>query len=554
MQEGDAPAERILKRFEKLKAGRHTWDSHWQETYGWTLPKGATFITTYQDGRELRNHVTDNTAPLALRDYVAGLMGRISSKSAQWFALETDDEFLNDKKEHATWLETATEIQQGAFSDPASQFYSKLSQSYEELGAGGNAAMWPERGRPGESLLFFRMYGAQAYYIDIDERGAVDTVFRSLKRTARQAAQFFGVEVLPEDIQEALSEGHVDKEFEFVHAVFPNEDYEPGALHKLKKAYASIYVAKDAKKTLKQGGFDRMPYAVGRWNPVAGEAYGRGPAMNALPSIRLLNAQKRDVIQLSNRLVDPAWMVRNDGLMSRFDRTPGAVNVWNARGGNIEPPAQMLDSGAQGFPITLEIMQQEREAVKEAFYSNLFLLLTGQDRPSNVTAFETMQQDTERNQLLADAVSRIESELLSPLIINSFYLLLEMGAIPEPPPGLQGANLNISYKSPYAKLQKQEQAKGIMQLEERLGMLAQLDPTVMDNYDVDEATHFLSAALGVPQSALRSRETVAQIREERAQAAQAEKQAIDAERAVEAGATAAKAGLLGGAGGAQVAA
>jgi hypothetical protein len=41
------------------------------------------------------------------------------------------------------------------------------------------------------------------------------------------------------------------------------------------------------KKTLSEGGYNTMPFVVSRYKTLPGESYGRSPAMDVLPAIRV---------------------------------------------------------------------------------------------------------------------------------------------------------------------------------------------------------------------------------------------------------------------------
>lgn len=83
------------------------------------------------------------------------------------------------------------------------------------------------------------------------------------------------------------------------------------------------------------------PIVAGRFNPIPGSAYGRGPGVRMLPSMRVLDELSRMVLEGMDRALDPAFSYVHDGLTDLSDgiesgmgypRMPGADN-------SIEPIA-----------------------------------------------------------------------------------------------------------------------------------------------------------------------------------------------------------------------
>jgi hypothetical protein len=137
---------------------------------------------------------------------------------------------------------------------------------------------------------------------------------------------------------------------------------------------------------------------------------------------------------------------------------------------------------------------------------------------------------------LAAINSRMETELLEPIIERTFAIEERAGRIPEAPEELQGRSVQIQYVSPVARAQRSSEAQGIVQLFTVGANLSQVDPSVLDVLDGDVAMRKLADSFGVPPTVLRSRQQV----DERRQAAaeQAEEQAQMQQ--IAAGASAAK--------------
>jgi len=124
-------------------------------------------------------------------------------------------------------------------------------------------------------------------------------------------------------------------------------------------------------------------------------------------------------------------------------------------------------------------------------------------------------------------MGRQESELLNPLIERAFGIMYRHGALPQAPAVLtqQGADIDVAYEGPLAKSQRLSEVEGLERLQQFLAGAAQLDPSIIDNVDFDEALRISADVLGVPSKILRSQADVDQIRKQK-QAAQQQQQQI----------------------------
>jgi hypothetical protein len=103
-------------------------------------------------------------------------------------------------------------------------------------------------------------------------------------------------------------------------------------------------------------------------------------------------------------------------------------------------------------------------------------------------------------------------------------ILARAGALPPMPEALMeaGGEYAIEFSAPLNKLQRSEDAIGILRTQEALAPMAQIDPNVMDVFDVREAARVLADVYGAPSRVLRSKKAVEEISEgKREQAEQA---------------------------------
>jgi hypothetical protein len=92
------------------------------------------------------------------------------------------------------------------------------------------------------------------------------------------------------------------------------------------------------------------------------------------------------------------------------------------------------------------------------------------------------------------------------------------GALPQAPAILtqQGADIDVDYEGPLAKSQRLAEVEGIERLQAMVVSIAQVDPSVIDNINYDQAIHLSADVLGVPSKLLNSPEDVQKLRDDRA--------------------------------------
>ncbi len=188
-----------------------------------------------------------------------------------------------------------------------------------------------------------------------------------------------------------------------------------------------------------------------------------------------------------------------------------------------------LNIGANN-PLGLNMEEQRRNAIRQAFYVDQLLLGQG----ANMTATEVLQRNEEKMRLLGPVLGRLQAELLQPLISRSFALLLRAGLLPPAPEELQGQEVDIEYVSPLAKAQKLTDLQAMLRGFEILVQVSEVAP-VTDYLDGDKMVQYLVETAGLPARVIRSGGEVEEIRRQQseARAAAQQQQAVmqEAERA-----------------------
>jgi hypothetical protein len=505
----DPLVSRLDRRYRDLANARSNWESHWQQLADYMLPRKADIVKKRTQGDKRTELIYDGTAIHAVELLASSLHGMLTSPSTPWFSMRFRERELQGNDAANEWLESCIDQMYQAFH--RSNFQQEVHELYFDLVVFGTGAIYVEGTNDG--VRFGTRHIAEIS-ISEDANGIVDTVYRKFKMTARAMEQQFGRGALPPAVMKDV-ENSPYTEHTILHAVYPRTD-KPGRAAKNKRI-ASIYYHMDSKALLSESGFDDFPFMVPRFVKDSVSVYGRSPAMTALPDVKMLNKMSEVTIRAAQKQIDPPLMVPDDGFIMPIRTTPGSLNFYRA---GTRDRMEPLNIGANN-PLGLNMEEQRRNAIRQAFYVDQLLLSQGQ----TMTATEVLQRNEEKMRLLGPVLGRLQSEMLQPLISRVFGLLLRNGVLPPAPEELQGRDIEIEYVSPLAKAQKLTDLQSMLRGFEVMMQIAEVAP-VMDYLDSDKLVKYLVDTTGIPATVIRSDEEVARMRR---QAQQQQQQQSDAE-------------------------
>ena len=513
----------IRKRLDKLEADRGTWESHWQEILDYVMPRKAEITFLRSRGEKRTEVLFDSTAITANNLLAASLQGTLTSPSLPWFSLKLRDDDANKVRDIQIWLEDTARRMYAVFNE--SNFNTEVHEMYLDLCSVGTSAIFVEEANEGflQGGLHFNTLHIAEYFIQENSTGRVDTLYRKYKMTARQAVQEFGEDNVGTKIKEAVK-AKPDTQFNFIHAVEPTPDYERsvGMKSKTKLPFHSCHVCFEDKMVVRVGGYNEFPYLVPRWSKATGEIFGRSPSYNALPDIKTLNKAVEIGLKAWAKAIDPPLLVTDDGVIGRVRMTPGGITV--VRSDTAIKPLQI----GSNWQITDLKENQLRTAIRQAYYSDQLQLQEG----PQMTATEVQVRYELMQRLLGPTLGRFQTEFLNPLIERVFGIMLRSDALTPRPSEMEGMDMDIEYVGPLARSQRMEEAIAVERLYQLAMQVVQVDPTIMDVIDHEQAIRMRATLLGVPKTVLRGEDEVAEIREQRAAAQQqAQEQAMAQQQA-----------------------
>lgn len=508
----DDQVKLLSQRWGALKKERSSWMGQWMEVSANLLPvNGRYFISDRNRGFKRFNTIYDSTATRALRVLSAGMMSGMTSPSRPWFRLSVSDKDLMQYQPVKVWLNAVTDQVGDVMAK--SNLYRVLHSMYEELGAFGTSATLIAEDH--KNVIHLHPFTIGEYAITTDWKGDVTTLYREFDNTAGAIVAEFGLDNCSSAVKSAYQRGTLDQWITLVHAIEPRTDRDPNKKDAINMPWRSVYFEKSStnKAVLRESGYKSFPCVCPRWQTVGGDIYGVSPGMEALGDIKGLQSQEFRKLLAIDYQSNPPIQVPSSMKNRETELFPGGVSYYDAQ------------SATQGIKTAYEVnldirnllasQQDTRQRVNAAFFSDLFMMISGLDI-GRMTATEVAARNEEKMLMLGPVVERLNNELLDPLVETVFERLLTDGKLPLPPEELQGHNLNIEYVSMLSQAQKAVSTNSIDRFVGNLGQIAQLRPDVLDKFDPDHWAELYSDKLGIDPELILPGEQVALVRQQRA--------------------------------------
>ena len=499
-------ASDIIRRCNELASDRAAVEADVRKLVRYVVPQEAAAWGVDPNGTP-SSPTVDDTARECLDNLVAGL-DEMLFRSKPYEVAPKDDAVAEGGGYPVAWADYATHNLGCALGHPRCGFtVARQTMLRSQAGLGVGCIFVSEM--PGKHLVFKALPLSE---IGIAENayGIADTLFRSYEMTTRQVVETWGDAV--SDTVRTRVERAPGEKVRIIHAVYPRYEVSPSA-HKLRMPWASVFLERDTKNVLDEGGFNDFPFAIGRWDRRASGPYGWCPGMTVLDEIQRVNAMGRSNLAAAHRIAEPEVYLP-DGMFrgGLSSRRPGAIHYYDTTvlGGRAE--VRQWPTSSQ-LPIAIEMEQAVQTAIREAFF---YYLLQPPQSP-NMTATEWIGRQRMMARRLGAAVGRLEQEVADPAGKRAFAILVRAGAIKPPQPPWRLDDFEVRFRSPLSQLRQLSDAEAIQRTLELAATVAQFDPSVAQVVDTEETLREGRESFGAPIKMLRDPQVVAQARQAAAQ-------------------------------------
>lgn len=492
----------LLERIGKAESVQMQYKSLFESAYELALPQ-RNLWTTYSQGANKMNRVYDSSGINALNGFVNRMQSSLTPPFTRWAELKAGPSIVGDAQNEANKiLEVVTDILFAVIN--SSNFSVAVGEMYYDL-AVGTGAMLVQEGDTDERPVKFTSVSTSELFLDEGENGSIEGVFRKHKVTARGIIATWKDAKMTKDLLDMVQDDP-SQEIEFKEATYYEREkdvwmYE--VIHKKDKI-----VSRELK---------RNPWVIVRWSKISGEVFGRGPLLQALPDLKMLNKGKELAIRSAQLNIFGVYTVADDGVTN-----PNTIKVQpnamipvarNAgpNGPSIAPLPRTGDLNAQNFMFEDLKMQINQ-------------LMLNDRLPPDAGPVRSATEIVERmKQLQVDigaAFGRLIYEFVQPLLQNIISILEKKNIITFGG-GIKIDNLAVTTQilSPIARSEAIEEVNGIVQATQ---ILAGIDPTgqlTQLTLNTEKLGDIVVNKLGVSASAIRTEEEKEGIKQQVAQLA-----------------------------------
>ncbi|WP_168379736.1 portal protein [Acinetobacter cumulans] len=513
----------ILKRLSQLKSDRIKHEAHWKECYKYCAPERQQSFTDVSalaletERKQARTDLYDTTAVEGIQLLVSSIVSGTTSPVSLWFksipsGIDTPSELTQGEQ----WLNLVDNF---IFRNiHSSNFDSEVTDFLTDLVVAGWAVLFADTNREKGGFTFNTWSIGNCYISSTQASGLIDTIYREFELSAEQIVSEFGIDNVSDKVKTALDK-KPDQKFILVQAIFPRDKKlvkgEAGQRVSTAMPFASYTIEAQSKHILKESGYEEFPCIVSRFKKIPDSHYGLGMGSMVISDCKTTNQLMKLSLQTAELNLGGLWISQHDGVINpnTLRIRPNAIIAANS-----VDAIKRLDTGSANVGMGLDFLQHFQAKIKRTLMSDQ---LTPQGS-SPLTATEIQARvNVYRNQLGA-IFSRMQSEYLQTLLERVWGLAMRSGMLPPAPEELmQASRISFNFLNPMASSQKLSWVTSIQELMLNVGQMAQIDPTVMDNLNMDAIVQICADALAVPVEAIRTDEEIAELRQAKQEQQQA---------------------------------
>ena len=509
--------EQILKRQELAQRKKDEFQALYMDAYEFALPQRQLYGVWEgkATGKNKMSRVFDSTAINSTQRFANRLQSVVFPPQRKWAKLEPGNDIPVDRRPTT----------QAVLELYADKMFTVLKQSNFDIAMGeflldlavGTACMMVQ---PGDDVSPINFIPVPLFLVTYEEgaNGQVDNVYRKMRMKGESIQRQWPDAKIPDQLKRLIE----DK---------PTEDIEllEATIFDAKRGDYSYHVIyKDSKDQLVYRRRKTSPWVISRYMKVAGEIYGRGPLLTALPDIKTLNKTKELLLKNASLAVAGVYTAADDGVLNpnTVKLAPGAI-IPVARNGGPQGPALAPLPRSGDFNVSQLVIGDLVANIKR-------ILLDESLPPDNMSArsaTEIVERMKELAQNLGSAFGRLINETMIPLTAKILEVMDERGLI-DMPLRVNGLEVKVTPVAPLAQAQNMEEINAIMQFAQMAqafgtdGALALKNEVLVD---------YMADKLGVPYAVRNTREERAvlldEMKAQQQQAAMAQAMAMQAQGA-----------------------
>jgi hypothetical protein len=482
----------VAARFERARRIKDLWKSKFEECYEYSMPSRESFYDQGQ-AQSRTDKIFDETAVVGVQEFASRLQSGIVPNFARWAELVSGSEVPEEERSEVdAALEGITDylfeiLQNSNFAQEASEAFLDLAVSTGCIYVDDGDALNP---------VMFTAVPLTQLVLDIGPDDKIDFIARERQISASKIKVAYPKASIPMDMARKLASG-TDENIKLVDCTYRiygsmEEEHRRMVFDDKTK---HVYFKENYK------GSGSCPFVAFRWAKSAGEVYGRGPLMNAMPAIKTCNLTVQLILENAQMAISGLYTVEDDGVVNpdTIQLVPGTI-IPVAPGSN----GLRAVNAAGNFDVAQLVLSDMRMNIRKALYNDML----GNPDKTPMSATEVAQRMADLSRQIGAAFGRLQAEFVNPILRRVVYILKKQGRIKLPV--INGREVKVRSTSPLAQAQAQQDIVAFDRFVEVVQ--GRFGPQVVNLLvKSEDAAKYLAEKFGVPERLLRSDQERAQL-------------------------------------------
>lgn len=510
----------VVRVGDRLFAQRYPLLSLWQSEAEAFHVMRADFTRVRYVGEEFASFLMTGRPARCHRELKNAFSAMLRPRDQQWFHAKTDSETVNEDRDAKLWLEWASKTQRRAMYDRRANFVRSTKEGDGDFAAFGNAVITREV--CDYEHMLYRCWHLRDVAWDESAKGAIDTVHFDWKPQARQLQQKFGKKgTLSPKVAELKNEESF-REVKCRRMLIPADEYDLPAQRTRGMPWVSVYVDTENQVILEETPLRTFPATIPRWEfggSMFGSQYAFSPAVvYGLPDARMLQAMMLSMLTAAEKATYPPMIAVGEAINGAVNLFASGITQTDAdydeRTGEVLRPITLQ---LEGIRYGAEQLDRLEAALDDAFYLSKirFPQIT-----KEMTAYEASRLWDEFIRESLPLFEPVEGEYNGSLCDGTFEDLLHhgtFGSVEDMPQILRGRDISWQFDTPITVAAERALTGAFSSMVQTLVQGGQVDPTVMLNADMHQATRDAISGGGAPTKWLRTPQQVQKLQEQEQQ-------------------------------------
>jgi hypothetical protein len=496
--------EQIVSLFGRAQQKRQPREARFDQAMRYTMPGRGAFFHQGNLDKEI-DDIFDETAIVAVQEFASRFQAAMTPNHSRWAQLVAGADVEEaDRAEVNRELDTVTEavfetIHNSNFGQESYEAYLDMSVSM--------GAMEVVEGDPLHPIVNNAIPLSQLWVLN-GPYDFIDKFFRLRAMTAQDLEVRYPEHKLPADKLKQLED--LQKPVTFLEATI--RDWSEPAVERHHKVVIWSEERLEVYRETYEG-IGSCPIIGFRWAKAAGEDWGRGPTLNALPAIKTCNLVVQMILDNAQMAIAGIYNADDDVVNpDTIELLPGTIIPRSPGSRGLEPV------GAAGnFSVAELVLNDMRANIKRALYNDML----GNPDKTPMSATEVAERMADLSRQIGSAFGRVWSEFCTPYLQRVVYILKKRGVIDLP--AVNGKTVKVVARSPLSQAQAQIDIQNSARLVELVN--ASFGPQLANVFiKGEDMSAYWGEKLQVPGDLVRTKPEMAKIIEAIAQQAAAAQQ------------------------------